>query len=257
MLSETKTDKIVNELYRRITEGIYKAGEQLPSERELATELKITRATIRTALLRLQSENAIDIIPSKGIFVRRPLQKTVLGPRVHSKQKNYKNEQKFPASEIFVHNTTIRYMEPPTMIVAPEQVAFVMDLPPSTEVRRDYCLYLVDNIPYRSIDSYSVLGVMDIIALTSSQVYHVPMQHDDLSLELLDSAEGSMEVYERINCRMPQAQEADTLKISRTQIIFDIERRAITNDGRTLVYTKIIANAALHEITHMYNKTNM
>lgn len=48
---ETKIDEIVEELQRRILQGFYVAGQRLPSEREIAEELNVSRVTVRTALI--------------------------------------------------------------------------------------------------------------------------------------------------------------------------------------------------------------
>jgi len=50
----------VNEILRqRIREGTYVPGARLPSESELARELDVSRATIRTVLTRLAAEGLI------------------------------------------------------------------------------------------------------------------------------------------------------------------------------------------------------
>ncbi|WP_245815616.1 GntR family transcriptional regulator [Seinonella peptonophila] len=42
---------------------LYNAGQRLPAVRILAEEMNVSRATIRTALLRLQAKNLIEMIP--------------------------------------------------------------------------------------------------------------------------------------------------------------------------------------------------
>ena len=70
---DTKIDEIAAALKKRIDHGEYAAGQRLPSEREISEELKVSRATVRGALLRLQTENLIDIVPRGGSFVRSPI----------------------------------------------------------------------------------------------------------------------------------------------------------------------------------------
>ncbi len=65
---DTKIDEVAAELKNRIDRGEYAAGQRLPSEREIADELNVSRATVRGALLRLQAENMIDIVPRGGAF---------------------------------------------------------------------------------------------------------------------------------------------------------------------------------------------
>lgn len=256
MPSATKIDEIVSELYRRILENTYKVGDQLPSERELATELKASRQTVRTALLRLQSENAIDIIPSKGVYVRQPHQKTILGPWVRIKRNFHQDVESFETSEIFVKNTTISYMEKPAIIAPPPHVAFAMDLPPTRQVMREYRLFIMDNTPYRIVDRYTDILASNARVQSNSRKYKEMFLRGETHFEILNVSDEGLTASETINCRMPQAQEADILKMSRLQAVFDVERLIFAEDGTVLSYTKTIANAALHEITFLYNKNN-
>jgi GntR family transcriptional regulator len=52
-----------------IEEGIYQPGQQFPSEADLATQLGISRATLREALLNLEQEGAIIRKHGVGTFV--------------------------------------------------------------------------------------------------------------------------------------------------------------------------------------------
>src|SRR5207247_3288697 len=47
---DTKIDEVAAELKNRIDRGEYAAGQRLPSEREIADELNVSRATVRGAL---------------------------------------------------------------------------------------------------------------------------------------------------------------------------------------------------------------
>src|SRR5690349_7256175 len=84
MATETKIDEVVEELYQRISQGMYNAGERLPAERDLAEELHVSRQTVHSAMLRLQTENHIDIRPRDGAFVRAPAAKVLIGPAAPS-----------------------------------------------------------------------------------------------------------------------------------------------------------------------------
>src|SRR5437764_49480 len=77
---DTKIDEVAATLLQRIHQGQYVSGQRLPSEREFAEELGVSRVTVRAALLRLQSDNIIDIIPRGGAFVRSSSTKVVIGP---------------------------------------------------------------------------------------------------------------------------------------------------------------------------------
>lgn len=61
---------VAEELKRKIREGRYPPGSQLPSETELAAELQISRATLRDALSLLEREGSVIRRHGVGSFVR-------------------------------------------------------------------------------------------------------------------------------------------------------------------------------------------
>lgn len=56
-------------MYGRLHDGVYTPGEKLPGETELAEELKVSRGTLRQALLLLQEDGLIMNYQGKGSFV--------------------------------------------------------------------------------------------------------------------------------------------------------------------------------------------
>ena len=60
---------VTTQLRRAILEGRYVHGEKLPAERQFATAFGASRATIRTALVRLESERLVTRRLGSGTFV--------------------------------------------------------------------------------------------------------------------------------------------------------------------------------------------
>lgn len=56
-------------LQRRIIDGEFPAGSALPSQRELAEQLSISRASLREAISTLEALGLVRSQPSKGVFV--------------------------------------------------------------------------------------------------------------------------------------------------------------------------------------------
>jgi len=56
---------------RRIEQGAWKTGQQIPTVDDLAAECGVARATIRQALDQLQKEGLIERFRAKGTFVRQ------------------------------------------------------------------------------------------------------------------------------------------------------------------------------------------
>ena len=63
-------EEIVRQIKALITEGKLRSGDQLPPERELAIEFKVSRTSVREALRTLESIGLIQIRPGGGTFVR-------------------------------------------------------------------------------------------------------------------------------------------------------------------------------------------
>ena len=62
--------RIVTQLRRAILDGDYGYRERVPSERELATEYRAARGTVRTALKQLEDMSLVIRRPGSGTFVR-------------------------------------------------------------------------------------------------------------------------------------------------------------------------------------------
>jgi GntR family transcriptional regulator len=59
--------------------------------------------------------------------------------------------------------------------------------------------------------------------------------------------------FERLNCRMPSAEEASFLNIARNQPVIDMDRWVWADDGVLFEYSHIIENSAFHEHTYSYD----
>lgn len=66
------TDSVAQELIKLIYDGKHEPGHQLPSVDKLASQMAISRSTMREALRLLQAMGMVEIIHGRGIFVRKP-----------------------------------------------------------------------------------------------------------------------------------------------------------------------------------------
>jgi DNA-binding LacI/PurR family transcriptional regulator len=60
---------IYNELFNQISQGFYKIGDKLPSEKELSDLYSVSRITSKRALEELEKENFIQRVRGKGSFL--------------------------------------------------------------------------------------------------------------------------------------------------------------------------------------------
>lgn len=240
---DTKIDEAVEELSRRIAQGWYVAGQRLPSEREFADELNVSRVTIRAALLRLQSENLIDVVPRGGAFVRSPGARAVIASGPELKQSG----SFIRAMEQQGRQTFVRFIEPSSIIPAGNEIGAKMSTDPNTSVLRRYRIHLVDRVAYRILDSYYLASLVG--DLLGKDEGYLPLfkwlrEHTEVK---------ASQVKERLNCRMPSPEEARFLNISRGQPVVDMDRWVWADDGTLFEYTHMVANAALHEFTYAYD----
>lgn len=71
--------QVADQLRALIEEGEFTVGDRLPSERDLAEQLGISRPTVREALIALEVEGRVRIRVGSGIFVAPPRQVRALG----------------------------------------------------------------------------------------------------------------------------------------------------------------------------------
>ena len=247
---DTKIDEVAAALKQRIEHGEYAAGQRLPSEREISEELKVSRATVRGALLRLQTENLIDIVPRGGAFVRSPISKVLVGPSSPDKATGLELKRAgsfIRAMEAQGRKTLVRFIEPSSIIPAREDIGTKMKISTDTSVLRRYRVHLVDRVPYRILDSYYLASLLgDLLGKDEGYIPLFKWLRDRTGLR-------AAKAFEKINVRMPNIEEANLLNISRTQPVVDMDRWVWAHDNILFEYSHIVANAALHEYTYTYN----
>ncbi len=70
-------EQIINEIERYVALGIYKPLQQLPSVRELASNLGINPNTVKKAYSELEKKGVITTISTKGSFVSENVEDVV------------------------------------------------------------------------------------------------------------------------------------------------------------------------------------
>jgi GntR family transcriptional repressor for pyruvate dehydrogenase complex len=66
------TEEIVDQIERLILSNELRVGDALPSERELAVQLKVSRNILREALSVLVQKGLLEVRPGSGTYVARP-----------------------------------------------------------------------------------------------------------------------------------------------------------------------------------------
>src|SRR5512145_287089 len=73
-------EEVVTQVHELIREGRFKAGDQLPSERELAETFKVSRTSVREALRALETQGLIISRTGMGNFVADLPIETLVAP---------------------------------------------------------------------------------------------------------------------------------------------------------------------------------
>ncbi len=66
------TREVVNAIARLIMERVWRPGDSIPSEKELASRFGVGRSTIREAIQSLVTMGVVAIRPGEGSFIREP-----------------------------------------------------------------------------------------------------------------------------------------------------------------------------------------
>ena len=64
--------RVADELAQSIRDGVYRPGEKLPAERELAEAFGVSRPTVREAMIALEIFGVVEIRHGSGIYVIEP-----------------------------------------------------------------------------------------------------------------------------------------------------------------------------------------
>lgn len=62
--------RVYDKLYEQIKNGIYRPGDQLPPENTLSASMKVSRMTLRKALMLLQEDGLLKNVAGVGHFIR-------------------------------------------------------------------------------------------------------------------------------------------------------------------------------------------
>lgn len=71
MPPETKRQRLIDDLTRRIAAGEFPPGSRLPSRSRLAEEYGVSTQTARDATRELRMAGLVEAVPRGGIYVKR------------------------------------------------------------------------------------------------------------------------------------------------------------------------------------------
>jgi GntR family transcriptional repressor for pyruvate dehydrogenase complex len=84
------SEEIVEQIQARISDGQLKPGEQIPSERELASILGVSRPSVREAIMMLEAMGILEAKQGGGTYVRSLTETSLARPLTEMVEKNPK-----------------------------------------------------------------------------------------------------------------------------------------------------------------------
>ncbi len=73
---------VAEQILKAINDGVYKPGDKLPPERELAEQMQVSRNSIREALSALQVLNIVESKVGDGTYIKKPLEISTLKAQI-------------------------------------------------------------------------------------------------------------------------------------------------------------------------------
>lgn len=125
--------QIAADLRRKIAEGEYAPGDQLPSEREMVDTYGVSRPTVREAVDELRAEGIVHVEHGRGVFVRPPASIQRLARSRLSRVAREQNQGAFLADAAaggFTPSVSVRVRFEP----ADERTASLLGIDTGTEV---------------------------------------------------------------------------------------------------------------------------
>ena len=221
---DLKTEQALDSIEAFIDRNRLKGGGRLPSERELAAELALSRGTVRSALAELEREGRIERRQGKGAF---------MAPVRHSVSINAM--QSFSSSEIAAGNT------PSSRLISFTKKKASSDISRRLSLRRDTSVYEIARLRLANgtpviIETASIperlLPGLERYDFEKESLYAVIER--DYHLHLMD---------QKLDIRLSRAteEEARLFGLSDERPIVFVET-GLTRDekGRPLEYTKSI-----------------
>ncbi len=110
------TEEIVSQIREQIARGELKAGDRMPSEREMAQQLGVSRPTVREALQVLEHTGFVEILQGSGTYIRDIGKQTLTDPLeilIHGSDQRYREVYEFRiAIEVWAVGLSAQRIEP-------------------------------------------------------------------------------------------------------------------------------------------------
>jgi GntR family transcriptional regulator len=239
--------RIADELRAAITRGDLADGDQLPSERELASRYATARNTAREALGILQTEGLAVAQHGRGVFVRlrRPLMR--LGRDRYSRQA--RNETGLSPFRIEVERqgrTPHTECRSVTTVRPPADIAERLNLADGQDVVRRENWYFADDEPVQIGVTYIPVS----IAKGSPLATETKLGRGSIYQRFEDLGYPVVRIREEISARMPTPEEVNGLTMPRGVPVIEVIHTSVDHQGHPFEVTRFVMRADLNGLDY-------
>jgi GntR family transcriptional regulator len=216
--------KVQQHLFSLIEDGVYKPGEQLPSEVDLSAHLGISRPTLREALLSLEQEGMIVRKHGVGTFVATEYRRRLKGGL-----ENLESILELATRQgMHVGFDDLQVQEE----AADSELAARLQVPPGTPVTSIYRVITVDDV--------SAAYMFDVIPVSILSPEDVDENFTGLALESLRQKEGLQVVRAVTNVMAINADAflADKLGIKLGQALLLLEETMFDPEDAVVEFSR-------------------
>lgn len=157
--------QIAEALRQTIQQKVYKVGDRIPTEAQLATQFGVNRHTIRSAIALLRDEGLLRVEQGRGTFVISAPIRYAIGDRVRYNE-TLKAQGKNPKLKL------LRITE----IIADEAIAPHLDIAPQTPVVVLERLSFADDEPISINSSYFPVYLFPDLVSQVQKIYNTSQQ---------------------------------------------------------------------------------
>ncbi len=218
-----RVQQIVEEIKNQIREGALSDRTQLPSEVAISEQFNVSSSIARKAHQVLEQGifDPGDELRKYGSFVK--------------------------SMEARGRKPDVFFLEDPSVITAPDEVAEHLHVSTDQLVLKRYRLQLANNLPYRLIESYYPADLFG--ERLGTDIGEQPL------FDWLEKRRGlkAQRAEEKLKARLAEDFESRYLDISLNAPVVDLERTVRADNGRIIEWAKITAVADRYTFSYEYD----
>lgn len=207
MSADTLHGQVAADLRKKITDGVFKPGEELPSESQLCEQYKVSRVTVRRALLSLEQEGLVSARAGRGRMVRQRRTR-VYRPQADEEPRRSKTMDRYMTTHSEEGRTPSQTIEV-RVENAEGIVAERYDVPEGTPVAVRRRVRSLDGEPFDINDTYYLLSMVKDTPIMSPE--DLPQGSNSIIADLIGREVRALDEY---FVRMPTPEEASRLQLS-------------------------------------------